>query len=212
MSAAWNGLFPFRLLRGLCGCLGLDGGLRGGEACDGHAVGAAGDVGQADFVAEFHGLRFAALFAADAGLQVPAGGASGLDRMADHPADAVAVDGLEGIGGDDVLAEIFADEGSDIVAGETEGHLGEVVGAEGEEFGFLGHLSGEDGGARDLDHGADHVVELFDLVLRGDFRGDPVDDLLLVLELVRIAGHGDHHFDVAALLVCYLHVLCYFRA
>ena len=46
----------------------LDGGLRGGEAGDGDAVGRAAHVVQADAVAELHGIRFAAVFAADAGL------------------------------------------------------------------------------------------------------------------------------------------------
>ena len=48
----------------------------------------------------------------------------------------------------------------DVVAGEAERHLGEVVGAEGEELGHLGDLVGDERGARRLDHRADEVVEL----------------------------------------------------
>ena len=80
----------------------------------------------------------------------------------------------------DLLVEVERHErGLDVVAGEAQAHLGQVVGAEGEEVGvlgdvlggdgsaLLGDVLGGDGSARNLDHGADRDVEL-DAVLLGD--------------------------------------------
>ena len=50
--------------------------LRGGEAGDRHAVGRAGDVVEAELVAELDRVRIAAVFAADAELDVRAGAAA----------------------------------------------------------------------------------------------------------------------------------------
>jgi hypothetical protein len=50
----------------------LEGGLRGGEAGDGDAEGRAAHVVQADAVAELHAVGIAAVFAADAGLDLAA--------------------------------------------------------------------------------------------------------------------------------------------
>jgi hypothetical protein len=54
----------------------LDRGLGGGEAGDGHAVGRAGHVVQAELVAELHRVRIAAVLAADAELDVGTGAAA----------------------------------------------------------------------------------------------------------------------------------------
>ena len=56
------------LLRGLRLALLFDGGLGSSQTSDRHAVGRAAHVGQADAVAEFHGVGVAAVFAADAEL------------------------------------------------------------------------------------------------------------------------------------------------
>lgn len=76
----------------------LDRGLGGGEAGDGDAEGAAGDVGQADLVAECDGRRIAALLAADAELDVRAGLAAELRCHLDEAADACLVELGERIG------------------------------------------------------------------------------------------------------------------
>src|SRR5438045_3479560 len=53
-------------------------------------------------------------------------------------------------------AEVAAEERAlDVVAGESPGHLGQVVGAEGEELGGGGDLPGGQGGPGHFDHGAD---------------------------------------------------------
>ena len=59
----------------------------------------------------------------------------------------------------------------DVVAAEAEGHLRQVVGAEREELGLLGDLVGRQGGAGDLDHRADQVLDLRPGLLE-DLLGD----------------------------------------
>ena len=62
---------------------------------------------------------------------------------------------------EDALAPGSAEKNArlDVVAGEAPGHLGQVVGAEGEELGGLGDLAGGQRGPRQLDHRADRDVE-----------------------------------------------------
>ena len=90
----------------------------------------------------------------------------------------------------------------DVVAAEAEGHLGQVVGAEREELGLLGDLVGRQGGAGDLDHGADQVVDL-DARLLHDLLGDGDGPLLEEGELLDRADQRDHDLgeDLLALLL-----------
>src|SRR5437660_1613137 len=69
-----------------------EGCLRGGEAGDRHAVRRAGDVVEPDLVAERHRGGIAAVFAADADLEVCPRLAPALDADLDQFADAVAID------------------------------------------------------------------------------------------------------------------------
>ena len=55
-----------------------DGSLGGGEAGDGHTEGRAGHIVQTHLVAELHGGGIAAVLAADAQMQLGAGGAAHL--------------------------------------------------------------------------------------------------------------------------------------
>ena len=87
----------------------------------------------------------------------PTSGGAHLHQLA----HAAGVDGLEGVPGQQALLEVAGhDPALDVVAAETERHLGQVVGAEGEEVGHLGDLVGPQRGPRRLDHGADREVEL----------------------------------------------------
>src|SRR2546430_17719908 len=52
-----------------------------------------------------------------------------------------------------------------IVARESEGCLGEIVRAEGEEVGVLGDLVRADAGARKLDHRPDEIFDLLALLV-----------------------------------------------
>ena len=85
------------------------------------------------------GFGVAAVFAADAELEVRAGGAALVGADLHQSADAVGVDGFEGRDREDTLVQIGREDGGfDVVAGEPPGGLGEVVGAEGEEVGSFG--------------------------------------------------------------------------
>ncbi len=55
----------------------------------------------------------------------------------------------------------------------------EIVGAEGEEFGFLSDLVRDQSRARQLDHGADHVVDLHTLFFEHFVRHSPYDRALV---------------------------------
>src|SRR3546814_15196586 len=88
---------------------------------------------------------------------------------------------------------VGTEEISGIVARQAEAGLGQVVGAEGEELGALGDLGGPQAGTRQLDHGADDVVDLDALAL-AHRRRDGVDELaqhlapLLHREIGRASG------------------------
>jgi len=58
--------------------------------------------------------------------------------------------------------------------------------------GFLGHGTGGEGGAGDLDHGADHVLQVLQAGLAENFLGHLDHDLLLVLKFLDAADERDH--------------------
>ena len=70
------------------------------------------------------------MLSADTALEVRPLGTSGLDAEVNKPSDTLGVDRLERIGVEDLVAEILTHEGSDIVTGEAECHLCQVIGAE----------------------------------------------------------------------------------
>ena len=78
----------------------------------------------------------------------------------DQLADALVVERDEGVVLEDAALLVVLQERAGVVAAEAEGGLGQVVGAEGEELGRLGDLAGAQAGARQLDHGADQVLDL----------------------------------------------------
>src|SRR6185437_5785934 len=121
----------------------LDGGAACFESGDRDAERRARHVVEPDLVAEVHGVGVAAVFAADADLQVGPGLAALFDRDPHQPADAVTVERLERRHTEDAEVHVAAEERAlDVVAGKAPAHLGEVVGAEAEELGLLGDLSG----------------------------------------------------------------------
>ena len=171
----------------------VDRSLCGGEARDGDTEGRATDVVHALFVAEYDGGGIAAVLAADPDLETLFGGAAEPDAGGDELPDAVAVDGLEGILVQDVLAEIFGEEGVSVVAAEAERELSEVVGAEGEEVGVVGDLVGGECGARDLDHGADLDVHATLAVVLGADEPDGVfGESAVFSKFVRDVDERDH--------------------
>jgi hypothetical protein len=99
------------------------------------------------------------MLAADAHFQVGPGVAS-LGRGHLHQqTHARLVQRGEGILLEDAVLEIGRQEVVDVVAGDAESGLGQIVGAEAEELGIFGNLVGSEGGARQLDHGAHDVID-----------------------------------------------------
>ena len=133
------------------------------------------------------------MLTANTALQVGTFAAAGLDTQFDELAHALDIDGLERVGIQDLVAEVVAHERSDIVAAEAEGHLGKVVGTEGEELGGTGHAVGGQGGTRDLDHRTELVVDVLhlDAFYLGFYA---VADGFLETQLTGGDGHRDHDF------------------
>src|SRR5215467_10847398 len=115
-----------------------DGGLGGGQTGDRHAIGAAAYVVHADAVAEADAGGFAAMLAADADFEIVAGFATFLDSHLHQLADAFLVEDGEWVVGEDLLVLVVLLELRVVVARKTHGGLREIIGAEAEEFGFLG--------------------------------------------------------------------------
>ena len=145
-------------------------------------------------MAELHAVEIAAVFAADADLELGTAAAALLDAPLDQHADALGVERLERIGCEDaglLFVDIVGQEAARVVAGEAHRGLGEVVGAEGEELGDFRDLVGEQSGARKLDHGADDVVEL-DAGLLDDVVGDAAGGVLEDRELFFVENERMH--------------------
>ncbi len=83
------------------------------------------------------------------------------------------------------------ERGLDVVPREAPGHLGEVVGPEGEERGRVGDLGGGERRARHLDHRADEDVEL-DAALLEHRREDLLGLLADRLQLLHRPDQRDH--------------------
>ncbi len=108
--------------------------LRGRKPCDRHAERRAGDVVQPRILAEADRGRVAAVFAANA--EFPGRcGCGALGGHLDQLADAVEIERDERVVLDNAFPLVGRDKGGRVVARDAEGRLGQVVGAEGEEFG-----------------------------------------------------------------------------
>src|SRR4051794_13363855 len=94
-------------------------GLRGGEAGDRDAVGRAGDVVEADRMAEGDGGGIAAVLAADADLERGARHTTACDADLDELADAFLVERDEGIDRQDALGHVGAEEACGIVTADA---------------------------------------------------------------------------------------------
>src|SRR3954468_24740450 len=119
-------------------------------------------------------LGIAAVLAADADLEVRPRLAALVGRDLDQPPDAFRVERLERADAEDAEIDVTAEERAlDVVAAETPAHLGEVVGAEGEELRSLRDLARGERRARHFDHRADQRVHALSGLLR-----DLLEDLL----------------------------------
>ena len=166
-------------------------GLRSCETCDGNAVRRAGNIVQADLVAELDGRRIAAVLAADTEVHGRSGRFAHLDRHVHQLAHADLVELRERIGFVDLVLVVRRQELARIVTREAEGHLRQIVGAEAEELRLFRHLVGGERHAGDLDHRADFVLEI-DAALLDQLVRNVHDDLSDKRELFDFAGQRDH--------------------
>src|SRR5206468_10640783 len=147
------------------GCLRARGFLRArfksgmgcGEAGDWNAVGRAGDVIQADRMAELHGARFTAMFTADTDLQLRADAPTGSHGNANQLPNTVLIQDLKRIVGKYTTFDVIRKEATRIVSAQSESRLGQIIGSKGKKLGGLRDLIRGECSAWQLDHGADGV-------------------------------------------------------
>src|SRR5581483_7263770 len=139
----------------------LERGLGGGEPRERHAVRRAGDVVEAEPVAERDRARLAAVLAADTELELAPRRAAALDGDPHQAADAVLVEDLERVPLEDAVVQVAREElALGVVARDAERGLREVVGAEREEVRVPGDLARLHARARQLDHRPDQPRRL----------------------------------------------------
>ena len=142
-------------------------------------------------MAEIHRGGIAALLAADPQLDVGAGLAAQLTGHLHQAAHADLVQTGERVGLIDLPVIVAGQELARVVAAEAEGHLGQVVGAEGEELGLLGDVVGGEGRTGDLDHSADLVVHVAAGLL-DELLCYLVNGLLHICQLLCLTDQGNH--------------------
>src|SRR5512143_290145 len=179
----------------------LELGLRRRQPRNRHTEWRAAHVVEPGLIAELDARRVAAVLAADADLKVRSGTTSpGHAHLHELP-HTLLIQGLEGVLFKDIVFGIVTDELARVVTAETEGCLREVIRSEREELRLFGDLIGNERSARQLDHGADHVIYLHTLFLH-DLFGCFFDEVFLVLKLF-FPAHDRHHnlgHDLLALL------------
>src|SRR3954454_18395427 len=112
----------------------LEGGARSFQSGNGDPERRAGKVVEAGGLEEVDRLRVAAVLPADAQVQVRLGGAALRNGTGHQRADADGIQGFEGGDRQDPEIQVRREERClDVVTREAPRHLGEIVGAEGEE-------------------------------------------------------------------------------
>ena len=144
-------------------------------------------------MAEFDGRGIAALFAADAELDVRAGLTAELRCHLDEAADASLVELGERIGFVDLVVVVGREELARVVTGEAEGHLGQIVCAEREELSLVRDCVSGQRSARNFDHRADLVGHVGTGSL-DDLLCSLVDDGLDERKLLLFAYQRNHDF------------------
>ena len=100
------------------------------QTCNWHAEWRAAYVVEAAAEAEVNRSWIATLLTANTNLKVGTGCTATVNRELDELANTVLVDGLEWVSSKQSVVEVVVHESADIVAAETKGHLGKVVGSE----------------------------------------------------------------------------------
>ena len=91
------------------------------------------------------------------------------------------------------LVVIAFQEFTGIVPGETEGHLGQVVGTKAEEISFLRYIIRSQRGSRYLNHGTDLVIQEIALFLHNLFRGFH-NNILHEQQFLALTSQRNHNF------------------
>ena len=152
--------------------------LRRGEPRDRHAVGRARDVVEAGLWQKNDRGRIAAVLAADADLELGPRLAAALAADLDQLADALLSSDSNGSFRGCRLPRTPGGT-SPRRRARAERRLRQVVGAEREELRRLGDLVGASGGARQLDHRADEVLD-FSPAFRDDLRRRPASTMAFI--------------------------------
>src|SRR5215469_8646780 len=99
-----------------------------GEAGDWDAVGGARDVIQADRMAKLHGARLAAMFTADADLQLRADAPTGRNGNANQLPNTVLIQNLKRIVRYYTTFDVIRKEPTSVVSAESERGLRQIIG------------------------------------------------------------------------------------
>src|SRR5580658_967847 len=165
--------------------------LRGSEARDGYAEGAAAHVVEPDALEKRDARRVSAVFPADAQLQLCADTPPALRRKLHERPDAVHVERDEGVPRKDPRLHVGGKEFPGVVARQPHRCLGEVVRSEREKLSRLREVPREERRARQLDHRAEG--EGYALRRRGEYLARYlVDDGPSPVELGACDGERDH--------------------
>ena len=140
---------------------------------------------------EVHRSWVTALFTTDTDLEVAVGLTTPLHTGLDQLANALLINGLERICCEDTLVEVVLQEAADVITAEAEGHLRQVVGAEGEELSNFCHAVCKQGRAWDLDHGAVGASDAFADIC-AHVCNDAVVDIFGSGQLGDVTSHRDH--------------------
>ena len=133
------------------------------------------------------------MFAANAEFDIGTRFSSQFRSHLHKSADARLIQLCERIAFVNLLFVICRKEFTRVVTAETECHLREIVRAEREEFRFFRDLVGSDRRARDLDHGADFIMNVhagfFNTFVRRFY-----DDTFYVCEFLDLSDERNHDF------------------
>ena len=144
-------------------------------------------------MAEFDSRRIAALLAADTEFDVGSGGLTAFDSNLHKLAYTYLVESCEGVGFENLLHIVFVKELTGVVSGETESHLSEVIGTEGEEFSFFSDFVSSQSRSGDFYHSTDMVFHRGIVSLENLF-GSLYDYALNVLQFLYVAYERYHDF------------------
>ena len=142
------------------------------------------------------------MFAADTHFEFGFGRAAFFHAHSYELANAFLIEHFERIGLDDSVFFVEFEELGSIVARESEGHLGKVVGTEREEVGYGSNLISYESSTGNLDHGTYFIGYALSFFLK-HLGGSDIDDVCLVLDFLEGAYERNHdfreYFDTASL-------------